>query len=101
MLSKSDKLYLDERFKQYVTHDYLDMRFRLFEQRLEEKFVTKEEFQRTMDRVFQNFDIIIGEIKAIREELAALSFRQQEHSAQIENHEVRLVTIESEKKIVH
>ncbi len=105
MLTKADKAflhsefatkaYLDTKLKNYVTHDYLDLSFRMFKQWAEDTFVSKEEFRETMNRVFQNFDVIVGEIRAMREELAALSYRQQEHTFQLENHESRLITIES------
>ena len=96
MFTLSDKKYLKENF---VTHDYLDLRFRLFEQRMEEKFVTKDDFNRKMNQVFENFDIIIGELKAIREELAAALYRQIEHTNQLEDYGHRLVILEKRSKI--
>jgi hypothetical protein len=41
------------------------------------------------------FDAVMSELKLIREELAAMTYRQHGHSDQLENHEKRLTKLES------
>jgi hypothetical protein len=50
-------------------------------------FVTLDEFK---DEMSTKFDAVISEIKAMREDMAAMLYRQREHSDQLDNHEVRL-----------
>ena len=91
--TKQDLQDLKKSLARYVTKDYLDLQFEVFEGRLDEKF--EDLFKRRMDQVFQNFDIVIGEIRAMREEMAAASFRLMEHTTQIDNHEERIGKLET------
>ncbi len=51
-------------------------------------FVTRGEFS-------SRFDEVMGEIKAMREDFAAMFYRQREHSDQLENHDLRISKLES------
>lgn len=59
---------------------------------MEELHTTRDEFK---EELYSRFDAIMGELKAIREEIAASLYRQREHSDQLENHEARLTKLES------
>ncbi len=67
--------------------------------KLQDIFVTRDEFQDGIAELrsdfFGKFDEVIGEIRAMREEMAAMFYRQQQHTDQIENHEVRLTKLEA------
>ena len=60
--------------------------------KLKEIFVTRDEFK---EELYTRLDAVMGELKAIREEIAASLYRQREHSDQLENHEMRLTKLES------
>lgn len=47
-----------------------------------------------MDYLYPKLDLIIGELKAIREDFAATNYRQSIHSDTLENHEERLTVLE-------
>lgn len=55
--------------------------------KLEEKFVTKEEFLR-------GFDALMHELKSLREEITVMFYRQSENSSKIENNSKRITTLE-------
>lgn len=89
MITKKDRQSLLEDFRQvFVTKD--EFKAELFELKTEmlNTFATKAE-------MLAGFEAVMGELKAIREELAALSFRSREHSDQLENHENRLTALET------
>lgn len=67
--------------------------------KLEEKFVTKEEFHQFKKEIFDALislkDAILHEIKGLREEVAIVTG----YKDQIEDHEVRIETIEKKLQI--
>lgn len=63
--------------------------------RLETLFATKEELQDVRNDMITRFDAVMFELKAIREDLAASTYRQIIHSDTLENHEERLTTLET------
>lgn len=56
--------------------------------KLKNIFVTKDEF-------LTRFDALMFELKAIREELAIVVYRQVDHTDQLEHHEQRISTLEN------
>jgi len=50
-----------------------------------EKFVTKDEFEQLKDVVTTGFDEVMGELKAIREELTLIPHRLSDHEDRICN----------------
>jgi hypothetical protein len=71
---------LRDHLKNFVTKD--DLREQL------NKFITKDDF-------FTKMDALLYEVKAMREEMAVIVYRQSEHSDQLEDHEVRLTKLET------
>lgn len=59
-----------------------------FVEHLKQVFVTKEEF-------ITRFDAVMYELQAIREEMAAITYRSREHSDQLDDHEKRLIQLET------
>lgn len=51
----------------------------------------------TRDEMFTRLDEVMGELKAIREEIGAMFYRQREHSDQLDNHENRLSNLEKHR----
>lgn len=62
-------------------------------------FVTKGEFKEEIkllrEEFITRFDAVMFELKAMREEMSAMLYRQREHSNQLENHEERLAEVET------
>ena len=58
-------------------------------QKLEGKFVTKEEFHSSMEKVIGQMSDIMGEIQAVREEISVFAYRQSNHSDRIEQLELK------------
>ncbi len=68
--------------------------FASLERRLEEKFDKKLiDFS---DKILTAIDAVMGEIKTMREEHAAFAYRQSKHSDQLEDHETRVVKLETQ-----
>lgn len=63
--------------------------------RLETLFATKEELQDVRNDMITRFDAVMFELKAIREDFAASTYRQSIHSDTLENHEERLTSLET------
>jgi hypothetical protein len=117
VITKQDSLRLQQDFKKvFVTkQDIVQLR-----KDFEKIFATKQELKMLDDSLlatriemlarldtqdekiaeFRNdmltsFSEVMGELKAMREEHAVAMFRQREHSDQLENHEGRLIKVES------
>jgi hypothetical protein len=76
MLTKKDIHFLRTEFKQELLADCQHI------------FATKEE-------MITRFDAVMHELQGIREDMAALIYRNREHSDSLEDHEQRLVKLES------
>lgn len=94
MLSKKDLSILKDTFvtkkefgafKNEVREDFIRLRQRINEDVKEElkNYLTKDDF-------YTRFDILMGELKSMREEIAAMFYRQQEHTTQLEEQQVLL-----------
>lgn len=86
MLTRKDEQKIEE-----IVERVLDEKL---EEKLEEKFEEKLKFLPTKDEFYEKMDEVIGEIKAMREELTMQSGRISEHSDQLETHEVRIDALE-------
>lgn len=53
--------------------------------RLEEKFITKDEFNKYKNDIFDKLDRILGEIVSTREEMIAISHRTSDHEDRLED----------------
>jgi hypothetical protein len=84
MLTKKDIHFLQTEFK---TGLKMELKVELLEE-FKQVFVTKDEF-------ITRFDAVMYELKAIREDIAAVLYRNTIHSDTLENHEERLVSLES------
>ncbi len=65
--------------------------------KLKEIFVTKDEFRELRSEVGELKSMIhevIFELKDMREEFSAITYRNREHSDTIESHGVRITTLE-------
>lgn len=62
--------------------------------KLEQIFVTKNEFQKHSELILTRFDALMHELQIIRDELIALTYRNSENSDKLENHEASITTIE-------
>jgi hypothetical protein len=61
-------------------------------------FLTKEEFFAFKDQILTSLDAVMGELKAMREELIVTNYRQRENTDRIDVHEERLRILEEVKK---
>lgn len=57
-------------------------------------FATKNELVEVKEEMITRFDAVMFELKAIREDMAAMLYRQREHSDQLEEYENRLSILE-------
>jgi hypothetical protein len=59
-------------------------------------FATKDELKQMEDRMIGRFDAVMYELQSGREDRAALVYRNSEHFDKLENHEKRLIKLETE-----
>lgn len=78
-----------------LTQKDLDQIEELLDERLEEKFNDKLRGLPNKDEFYEKMDDVMGELKAIREEQAAGYGILPEHSDILENHETRLLKLET------
>lgn len=87
---------LDAKLKDYVTKDYLvgyvDMKFA----ELDERFVTRTEFRKAMDRIYTYFDDIIGILN--NQEWEMVKHSMSRHEETLIGHNKRILRLESAGK---
>lgn len=66
-------------------------------EKLKGTFATKDDLKASHNKVIETLDAVMGELRAIRDELVILSGRQSEHADQLDDHESRLTKIESSR----
>lgn len=77
-----------------LTQKDIDLIEEIIEGKLEEKFNEKLKGLPSKDEFYETTDKILGELKAIREEITTVTHRTSEHSDTLENHEGRIKKLE-------
>lgn len=97
---------LSEQFFDYntsIAQSLEDMKTTIEDMRISFRREIRELFEDQMmqikDVVATSEDKVVGELKAMREEMAAMNYRQAVHSDQLENHENRLTHLEHRPKL--
>lgn len=60
----------------------------------DKSWISQEIATQISTSVISRLDVVMGELQAIREEQAAMFYRQREHTDQLEDHDQRIVKLE-------
>ncbi|MBI2453179.1 hypothetical protein HYV56_00575 [Candidatus Peregrinibacteria bacterium] len=91
------KDYLDERLKNFVTKDYLDKRFDMFWEKIQSTFVTKNELQKEIQKIYDTLEKILHILE--NQEWPIFKHVVTKHGENLHNHEKRIRRLE--KAIQH
>jgi len=95
MLSKQDKHYLNKTFATKKELKELKEEVHTISDKLDNFIIYSEKTFATKEEMFTRFDAVMFELKAIREDMAAMFFRQKENTDILNTHELRITDLES------